>query len=51
MTNNITTGPNASQAGVSGASILNKTGETAKTIANKTTGILSNITKNLLGGK
>ena len=58
MTNNITTGPNASQvktnasqAGVSGASILNKTGEAAKTIANKTTGILSNITKNLLGGK
>jgi hypothetical protein len=58
MTNNITTGPNtsqvktnASQAGGTGALILNKTGEAAKTIANKTTGILSNITKNLVGGK
>ena len=32
-----------------GASILNKTGEVAKTIANKTTGVLSNITRNILG--
>jgi hypothetical protein len=58
MTNNITSGPNtsqvktnASQAGSAGASILNKTGEVAKTIANKTTGVLSNITRNILGGK
>jgi hypothetical protein len=58
MTNNITTGSNASQlktnasqAGDTGAAILNKTGEAAKTIANKTTGVLSNITKNLVGGK
>jgi hypothetical protein len=58
MTNNITTGSNtsqvktnASQASGGGASILNKTGEAAKTIANKTTGILSNITRNILGGK
>jgi hypothetical protein len=47
MTKNIT---NASQAG-GAASILNKTGEVAKTVVNKTTGVLSNITKNLVGGK
>ena len=49
MTKNIA---NASQAGGGGAtSILNKTGEVAKTLVNKTTGVLSNITKNLVGGK
>jgi hypothetical protein len=44
---NITNAPQAGGA----ASIINKTGEVAKTFVNKTTGVLSNITKNLVGGK
>jgi hypothetical protein len=47
MTKNITNAPKAGGA----ASIINKTGEVAKTFVNKTTGVLSNITKSLVGGK
>jgi hypothetical protein len=47
MAKNVT---NTSQP-ANAASILNKTGEVAKTFVNKTTGVLSNMTKNLLGGK
>jgi hypothetical protein len=47
MTKNITNAPQADSA----ASIINKTGEVAKTFVNKTTGVLGNITKSLVSGK
>jgi hypothetical protein len=54
LTNETTNGSqaktNSPQAG-GGGSVLNKTGEVAKTFVNKTTAVLSNITKGLLGGK
>jgi predicted nucleic acid-binding Zn-ribbon protein len=47
MTKNITNAPQEGGA----ASIINKTGEVARTFVNKTTGALGNITKSLVGGK
>jgi hypothetical protein len=47
MTKNITNAPQADSA----ASIINKTGEVAKTFVNKTTGVLGNITRSLVSGK
>ena len=54
LTNETTNGSqvktNSPQAG-GGGSVLNRTGEVAKTFVNNTTAVLRNITKGLLGGK